>query len=123
VALHACLDGFQNASWSAIQSGQILISGSGGGYNSSLKIPGLSDQITQENFLALSEEYLNLYYSAIIYLLQEAYPNDSWTQITALVSSGAYNYSDSQIFVMMIEDDRLQGVREQLGDWTGLNIP
>src|SRR5208283_4129324 len=50
-------------------------------------------------------------------------PNDSWTQITALVSSGAYNYSDSQIFVMMIEDDRLQGVREQLGDWTGLNIP
>jgi len=73
VGLHACLDGFQNASWSAIQSGQILISGSGGGYNSSLKIPGLSDQITQENFLALSEEYLNLYYSAIIYLLQEAY--------------------------------------------------
>ena len=30
---------------------------------------------------------------------------------------------DQQIFQVMIFDDRLQGVRSQRGDWTGLNVP
>jgi hypothetical protein len=122
--LLTALEGFQNTGWSTLQSGQILVSGSGAGYSSSLKVPNVAtDQITQENFLALSEAFLNVYYQAVFDLLKSASPSDTTEAIYALMQAGSYSLTDQQIFASMIESDYMQGIREQLGDWTGLNIP
>ena len=97
------LNGFQDAQFSQIRTGQILISTSGGGYSTSLRIPNLSDQITNEQFTALAEEYQTIY-------------GDVVTQIGG-------SPTDDTIFAAMIADDRLQGVRSFMGDYTGLHFP
>ena len=111
--LREALDGFQQTPFNTLSSGQILVSAGGGGYHSALKIPALSDQLTQEQVWAFSEEMLNVFYDSISNLALQTPP----------VIADVGGSFDQQIFQVMIFDDRLQGVRSQRGDWTGLNVP
>ena len=108
-ALSSAIDGFQDTSYNQVRSGQILVNTSGGGYSSGLKIPGLSDQITPESFTALGEEYRNVYDDAVSNLAAQTVP--------------VTNPTDDQIFSFMLDDSRLVGVRQQLGDWTAIRLP
>lgn len=101
------IDGFGVSGYAKVKSGQILVSAGGGGYNSSLKVPGLSDQITPENFAALAEEFRNVYDDAA----------------AMLIANGNLTPTDDDIFSAMLSDDRLRGIRQQQGDHTSLNIP
>lgn len=90
------------------QKGRLLVSTSGSGQSGSFEIGVMGKAWTQENVFGLTEE--------LIHVLDD-------TLAGGLAVDTAAPADTDALFAAMIEDDRLVGVREQLGDYTGLNVP
>jgi len=89
----------------SFQRGKILISTSGAGQHSSFEIGVSGKQFTPENVAAMSEEFLTLLTAAIASPL----PDD------------ALDPSTDALFSYMSQDDLMNAVTEQRGDWSNLN--
>ena len=88
--------------------GKIISSFGGNGQSGSYEIGISAKGFTQENVFAMLEQFLEVLASVIAAGLG--------------IDSG--NQSDTQnLFTVMCQDDRLAGVRTEMGDWTSLNIP
>lgn len=103
------LTAFQMNGFSAIKTGRLITSTSGGGYSTSFQAPAIAAQFKQEQVFALSEEFFGLYYNAINTLSQEIPPVTS--------------PSDEQIWDTMMESDALVGYRTVATDVTMIRYP
>lgn len=90
------------------QRGRLMVSTSGAGQHGSFEIGMVGKQFTQESVFAMVEQFLEILADV--------------TGQGLAVDSG--NPPDTQnLFTVMCQDDRLVGVRTQMGDWTSLNVP
>jgi hypothetical protein len=90
------------------QKGRLLVSTSGSGQSGSFEIGVPGKEFTQDNVFGMIEEFIELLDCVVAQGLavDSAEPGDIDTLFTA-----------------MTDDDSLQGIREQLGDYTSLNVP
>ena len=107
VPLKDTLEAYQDASGSAIKSGRVVINSSGGGYSTGLEITQQWRQLTPEKVTELSELFINMRDDAV----------------ATLALNGNNLPSDDDVFGVMIQDDRVNGVRQAMGDFTGLRFP
>jgi hypothetical protein len=114
VYLNDALLAFQGSIFSpSFKTGRILVNTSGGGQSAYFEVPQLGRQYTVDQIFALSEELLEIY-SDVVAQLQAATPS---------FDPNASAANQTTTFNTMMDDDRLQGVRTQMGDFTGLRIP
>lgn len=97
----------------AFKTGRILVNTSGSGQSASFEVPQIGKQYSQDQIFALSEELLEIYSDAVAQLQAE----------TPSFNPTASPANQQTVFDTMMADDRLQGVRTQMGDFTGLRIP
>jgi hypothetical protein len=90
------------------QRGRLLVSTSGSGQSGSFEIAVQGKEFTQDNVFALFEELIEVLDDVIAQGLgaDTAQPADT----DALVA-------------VMFNDDRLRGIRSEMGDYTSLNVP
>jgi hypothetical protein len=88
---------------SSFKKGRILVSTSGNGQSASFQIA--ASGYSQDVFVGLTEEFINVLDDAVA-----AGAVDDTTQPDALFNS-------------MCSDDRLVGIRSQMGDFTSLRFP
>jgi len=92
---------------SNLRNGRILVSTSGNGQSGSFEIWSPGKEFTQDNIFALTEQLLEV--------------------LDTAVSSGFIDAADPAIidslFAVMCDDDRMRGVRQKMGDFSGLNFP
>ena len=109
---------FQNAQGAVnsptFQKGRIVVHQSGSGQSGSFQTGFAGAQWTQENVFGLIEEFIDLYF----YLI-----NFNQTNGTPLPADNGQEANSMAIFEAMRQDDSLAGITEQMGDWTGLNVP
>lgn len=91
---------------SSFKKGRITVSVSGNGQSASFQIG--ANGFTQDVFVGLTEE--------LITVLEDCIP------LTANGDTGKSADSDA-LFTAMRADDRLVGIRTQMGDFTGLRYP
>lgn len=107
-ALIDALGNFQDANWDQLKRGKTVIASSGAGHSVTFAIPQVWQSFTQDEFLCLTAELINVYNDARI----------------TLSSNGNSTPSDDDIFNTMLADDRLQSVTSlyhdhSLGRWPG----
>lgn len=90
---------------SSFKKGRVLISTSGNGQSASFQIS--SSGFSQETFVGLTEEFINVLDDAIA---------------AGATDTGEATDSDA-LFTTMCQDDRLVGIRTQMGDFTSLRFP
>ncbi len=103
------LNDFQSACMDPVRTGQIALSISGGGYSTNLKLPSSISQLTEEELLGLSEQFILIYQNAILTLAAENVPITSPT--------------DAQIFATMLDADDLTTCRQTVHDITLIRYP
>lgn len=91
----------------SLRQGKQIISTSGSGQSASIQIPQQWTQVSPENQMALLEEFFEV--------------------LDAVIALGTPDASDSAgldtLYTAMVDDDRLRGIRQQHGDFSGLNYP
>ncbi len=91
----------------SIRQGKQIISTSGSGQSASIQIPQQWTQVSPENQMALLEEFFEV--------------------LDTVIALGTPDASDSAgldtLYAAMVDDDRLRGIRQQHGDFSGLNYP
>lgn len=90
------------------QRGRLLVSTSGSGQSGSFEIGVQGKEFTQDNVFAMLEELIEIQEYVISQGL--AVDSDQQADTDALVQ-------------VMFNDDRLQGINTEMGDWTSLNVP
>lgn len=96
------LGAFQDQGFQWVKSGRLVLSTSGGGYSSSFTPTEAIRELTQEEVFALSEEFFAIY-----------------EDCKALSPAPT---SDEAMILAMLADDRLQTVRQEMLDITGLRF-
>jgi hypothetical protein len=89
------------------QRGKILVSTSGSGQSGSFEIGMAGKEWTQDNVFAMCQQFLEILKDAVAAGIPDAADSDA---------------IDS-LYAAMADDDRLRGVRTQMGDFSGLNFP
>lgn len=120
--LQQALLNFQSAIYGpAFQKGRIIVHQSGSGQSSSFQIGGDGSEWTQDNLFGFSEELLGLYDGIL---------NNFWQTGPFLLPNGDPIPNDdgsppatNAWMQAMFLDDSLAGQTQQMGDWTGLNVP
>lgn len=111
--LKSALIAAQSAVFSpTFQKGRLVVSQSGSGQSGSFQVAVAGSEWTQDNIAGLTEE--------LIGLLETVFWNGS---LASTVVDDGNPVNTEAIRVAMFEDDLLAGETQQLGDWTGLNIP
>lgn len=104
VPLLDALNAFQNSiADQSFKKGRVYVSTSGSGQSASFQIPSNLTQLNPETLFALSEELISIH--------------------DTVVTGGVSSSDTAALFAAMIADDRLAGIRQQMGDFTGLGIP
>lgn len=96
------LAAFQDSGFQWVKSGRLVLSTSGGGYSSSFTATETVRELTQEEVFALSEEFFAIY-----------------EDCQALSPAPA---DDDAMILAMLADDRMQTVRQEMLDVTGLRF-
>lgn len=109
VALGDALKGFHKSRFAEIQTGKFVVSTSGAGKSVSFYIAPSGSQMQPEQITILSQEFREVYATALTTL------TDAGTAYDA--ADSAYN---AVILAAMLDDDRLHGVREYTCDFGGL---
>lgn len=109
VPLRDMLYSFQEQCLSTVRTGQIVVSTSGGGFSTALKIPGSISQLNEEELLDLSEDLIQTYETALATL---AASNPAVTSPT-----------DAQMLSTMLDSDNLATVRQMQHDITLIRYP
>jgi len=107
-ALADALANFQDANWQQLKRGKLVIASTGAGDSVTYSIPQVWQSFTQDEFLCLTQELIEVYSSALV----------------TLSAQGNSSPSDDDIFATMLADDRLQSVTSlyhdhSLGRWPG----
>lgn len=105
--LREALEAYQDARFSPVQSGRLLVGSSGAGHAASFRVPGIQHELTEEAVFDLSQELLEIYDSAV----------------SVLVTAGTASPTDPQIYTGMLADDRMQTIRDFMGDYTATRLP
>jgi hypothetical protein len=121
-SLQQTLVNFQAAIFSpTFQKGRIVVHQSGSGQSGSFQMGSNDAEWTQDNLFGLTEEFLSLY---------DTIQNNYWNTGTYTLPNGQPLPADDGTqdsinawMQAMFLDDSLQGQTEQMGDWTGLNVP
>jgi hypothetical protein len=110
ITLTAALTAVQTQCNSAsFAKGRIFVSQSGSGQSASFQIGVAGAEWTPDNVFGLTQELIELI-ATVCADGSFAYGLDDTTQTAALAQA-------------MMANDSLAGIRQQCGDWTGLNIP
>jgi hypothetical protein len=104
----ALVSGQANCFSANFQKGRLLVSTSGSGQSGSFEIAVQGKEFTQDNVFALFEELIEVL--------------DATVAAGLAVDSGVSIDTDT-LFTAMCQDDRLVGVRTEMGDYTSLNVP
>lgn len=93
----------------SFKRGRIIVSTSGGGQSASFELGVQGKEFTQDNVLAMSEQFFDIL-------------SDALTYNTALTDDGNET-SSRAILAQMMADDRLQTVTRRAADFGMLNWP
>jgi enoyl reductase-like protein len=89
------------------QQGRIIVNTSGNGQSGSFEIGIPGKEITQDNVFAMLQEFLEI--------------------LRDVITAGGIDSADpaaiDTLYAQMCDDDRLRGIRRQMGDFSGLNFP
>lgn len=105
--LGSVLNAFQSQGFTALKTGRLMTSTSGGGYSVSFDAPGIGRQFTQDVIFALSEMLLSVYDSAVAILFADDSNFDADDSDNNL-----------EIFNQMMAMDAMQGVSQWINDYT-----
>jgi hypothetical protein len=96
ISFRDALLAFQAAGFTAIKSGRLVVSSSGGGFSTSFEIPQGGRQFSQEQVFALSEEFISIFDDNVV-------ADD-----------------DAATFAAMMNDERLQAVTSHYHDFSSI---
>ncbi len=114
VFLEDGLSAFQDQGVDALKSGREINATSGGGHSVSFVLPTYGKQVTAEQVIALSEEFLTIYAEAVANL-QAATPSFN--------PRADDDTSELAVFNMMIASDQLSTMRHRYSDFTLIGVP
>ena len=112
ISLLDALKAFSLAQFTQLQSGRLIVSTAGGGYSTTLKMPG-SGRFEQDQVGAMAQQFREIYSDVISNALVAIPP----------VTLNTDGTDDATILASMLADDRMQGVRTSMIDVTGLRYP
>jgi hypothetical protein len=109
--LSASLQSFLLTGFSACKTGRLVVSHSGAGKTTVFQVPRVDQYFQEQEILGLAQELIEIYTDAITAI------------IDLTVAPAVPDTSDSNVYAVMLRDDRLQDICKTYPDFTTLLMP